>query len=147
MLLAVAMGVVFVGGYNADARLATLLVGLGVTCEVMGKSWHAIFQAYERLGLVSAALILQRALTAVVGIVVLVAGGGLVAAAAVYLGGALAGLLASELDVPALDARAPPAADPRPAAGCCCAAACRSASPACCSSCCVKVDILHARRS
>lgn len=97
ILLALAIGVVFVGGYSADARLATLLVGLGVMCEVMGKSWHAIFQAYERLGLVSAALILQRALTAVVGIVILVAGGGLVAASAVYFGGALAGLLASEI--------------------------------------------------
>lgn len=97
LLLAVAMGVVFIGGYSADARLATLLVGLGVMCEVMGKSWHAIFQAYEKLGLVSAALIIQRTLTALVGIVVLVAGGGIVAAAAVYFGGALTGLLASEL--------------------------------------------------
>lgn len=97
LLLAVAMGVVFIGGYDADARLAALLVGLGVVCEVMGKSWHAIFQAYERLGLVSAALIIQRSLTALVGIVVLLAGGGLVAAAAVYLGGALVGLLVSEL--------------------------------------------------
>jgi O-antigen/teichoic acid export membrane protein len=96
-LLAVAMGVVFVGGYDADARLATLLLGLGVMCEVMGKSWHAIFQAYERLGLVSAALIIQRALTALVGIVILVAGGGIVAASAVYLGGALTGLVASEV--------------------------------------------------
>lgn len=96
LLLALAMAVVFVGGYSADARIATLLVGLGVMCEVMGKSWHAIFQAYERLGLVSAALIIQRALTAFVGIAVLLAGGGLVAASAVYFGGALVGLLASE---------------------------------------------------
>ena len=105
-------------------------------CEVMGKSWHAIFQAYERLGLVSAALIIQRALTAFVGIAVLVAGGGLVAASAVYLGGALAGLLACRGLLPPLHALAPPAPDAARAAGSCCAAACRSASPACCSSCC-----------
>ncbi len=97
LLLALAMGVVFVGGYDADARIATLLVGLGVMCEVMGKSWHAIFQAYERLGLVSAALIIQRSLTAFVGIGVLLAGGGLVAAAGVYLGGAVVGLISSEV--------------------------------------------------
>lgn len=97
LLLAVATGVVFVGGYSADARLATVLVGLGVMAEVMGKSWHAIFQAYERLGLVSAALIIQRTLTAGVGIAILLAGGGLVPAAAVFLGGALTGLVASEL--------------------------------------------------
>src|SRR3954471_8688502 len=56
-LLLVAMGVVFAGGYDAATRLATLLVGAGVAAEVMSKSWHAIFQAYERLGLVSACLI------------------------------------------------------------------------------------------
>src|SRR4051812_2876274 len=81
-LLLVAMGVVFAGGYSAPTRLATLLVGAGVAAEVMSKSWHAIFQAYERLGLVSACLILQRLLTSIVGVVVLLAGGGLVAAAA-----------------------------------------------------------------
>src|SRR4051812_5455504 len=69
-LLAIAMAIVSVGGYDAETRLATLLVGLGVAVEVMAKSWHAVFQAHERLGLISACLILQRALTAVVGITV-----------------------------------------------------------------------------
>src|SRR3954451_8114817 len=96
LLLCVALGVVFIGGYSASVRLATLLVGLGVAAEVMAKSWHSIFQAYERLELVSACLILQRTLTAVVGIAVLLAGGGLVAAAGAYLRGAIAGLTAAE---------------------------------------------------
>lgn len=97
LLLGVAMAVVFVGGYSADARLATLLVGLGVAAEVMARSWNAIFQGYERLELVSATLILQRVLTAVLGIAILAAGGGLVAAAAVYLVGALVAFVATEL--------------------------------------------------
>lgn len=96
VLLAVAVGVVVLGGYDAQTQLAAVLVGLGVMAEVMAKSWHAIFQANERLGIVSACLIVQRTLTAVVGIVWLLAGGGLLAASAAYLGGAVIGLLACE---------------------------------------------------
>src|SRR4051794_34325490 len=95
-LLAVAMGVVVIGGYSGATKLATLFIGVGVAAEVMAKSWGAIFQAHERLELVSAGLIVQRVLTAGVGIAVLVGGGGLVAAALVYMGGALGGLLAVE---------------------------------------------------
>src|SRR4051794_30784483 len=87
VLLAVAMTVVLVGGYTSQARLTTLLVGLGVAVEVMAKSWHAVFQARQRLGIVSACLIVQRTMTAAVGIAVLLAGGGLGAAAAGYFGG------------------------------------------------------------
>jgi O-antigen/teichoic acid export membrane protein len=96
-LLAVAIAVVFLGGYDADARLATVLLGLGVTLDVMARSWNAIFQGYERLELISATLILQRGLTAVLGIVVLAAGGGLVAASAVYLTGSLVAFAFTEL--------------------------------------------------
>jgi O-antigen/teichoic acid export membrane protein len=96
-LLGVAIGVVVIGGYRAESKLATRFIGLGVAAEVMAKSWGAIFQAHERLELVSAGLIIQRVLTAVVGIAVLLSGGGLVAAALVYMGGAAVGLLAVEL--------------------------------------------------
>ena len=96
-LLAVAMTVVFVGGYDAQARLATLLVGLGVMIEVMARSWNAIFQGHERLELISVTLIVQRGLTAILGIVVLASGGGLVAAGAVYLTGALVAFVVTEL--------------------------------------------------
>src|SRR4051812_37817939 len=89
LLLGVAMVVVFIGGYSAAERLATLFIGVGVAAEVMAKSWGAIFQAHERLELVSIGLIIQRVLTAIVGIAVLMAGGGLVPAAAVYMAGAL----------------------------------------------------------
>lgn len=96
VLLVLALGIVSVAGYSAEARLVILLVGGGVALEVLSKSWHAIFQAHERLELVSACLVLQRVLTAAVAIPVLLTGGGLVAASAVYAGGALVGLLAAE---------------------------------------------------
>ena len=37
VLLSIAMAVVFVGGYGAEARLTPLLVGLGVAIEVMAR--------------------------------------------------------------------------------------------------------------
>ena len=92
-----------------------LIVGLGVAIEVLAKSWHAVFQGRERLALVSACLILQRTLTAVVGITVLLAGGGLLGAACVYLGGARGRPRRGRVLLPALDARA--ARPSRPAAG------------------------------
>lgn len=110
VLLSIAMGVVFVGGYDTDARWATLLVGLGVWVEVMARSWNAIFQAYERLELVSVTLIIQRGLTAILGIVVLTAGGGLVAAGMVYLTGAVVAFVATEY----MWRRFTPATRPRP---------------------------------
>lgn len=111
VLLALALAIVLAGGYDADTRLAALLVGLGVAAEVTSKSWHAIFQARERLALISACVILQRTLTAAVGIAWLLAGGGILAASAAYLLGALAGLVASELAY----RRWTPADRPRPA--------------------------------
>src|SRR3954447_9340766 len=95
-LLAVAMAVVFIGGYGAEERLAVLVVGGGVAIEVLAKSWHAVFQGRERLALISACLILQRTLTAVIGITVLVTGGGLVETAFVYFGCSIVGLVAAE---------------------------------------------------
>src|SRR3954452_17949631 len=67
-LLALALAVVFAGGYDAETREAVLVVGAGVAIEVLAKSWHSVFQGFERLALISACLILQRTLTAVVGI-------------------------------------------------------------------------------
>jgi O-antigen/teichoic acid export membrane protein len=110
ILLAVAVGIVVVGGYPAETQIATVIVGLGAAAEVMAKSWHAVFQGRERLELVSACLILQRLLTASVGIALLLSGAGLVAAAFAYLGGALVALAAAELAL----RRHTPAARPPP---------------------------------
>src|SRR6478735_10262343 len=95
-LLAIAMAVAFVGSYGAQERLAVLVVGGGVAIEVLAKSWHSVFQGRERLALISACLILQRTLTAVIGITVILNGGGLVSAAFVYFGCSIVGLVAAE---------------------------------------------------
>jgi O-antigen/teichoic acid export membrane protein len=96
-LLLVAVAIVHLGGYPPDTRLAVYLVGLGVAVENLGRTWYAVFQAHERLELVSGAVVLQRIATAAVGIGVLLAGGGLIAASAVFLGGAILGLLAAHV--------------------------------------------------
>ena len=96
-LLAVAVAVVTIGNYTADARIVTLLVGTGVAMEVVSRTWHSVFQAHERLGLVSGCLIVQRTVTAVGGIAVLLAGGGLIAASAMFALGGLVGLTIAEV--------------------------------------------------
>ena len=58
-----------------------------------------IFQANERLDLISLSIVIQRTLTAVAGIVVLTRGGGVVAASLVFSIGAVCGLVVSELSV------------------------------------------------
>lgn len=97
VMLGVAAIVANLGNATAEGRAAVYVVGIGTLLEVLSKSWHAIFQGYERFELASATLIIQRTLTAAVGIAVLRAGGDVVAAAAVYAGGALVAVLVAEL--------------------------------------------------
>jgi O-antigen/teichoic acid export membrane protein len=96
VMLCVAAVVVNLGDASAEGRMAVYVVGVGSLLEVLSKSWFSIFQGFERLGLVSAVLIVQRSVTAAVGIVVLLAGGGVIAASAVYAGGSLVAVLAAE---------------------------------------------------
>ena len=97
LMLGAAVLLVSFGDTSAEGRAAVAIVGAGALLEELSKSWHSIFLGYERLDLVSAALIVQRTVTAAVGIAVLLAGGGLVAASVVYAGGAAVGVLACEL--------------------------------------------------
>jgi O-antigen/teichoic acid export membrane protein len=95
VLLAVMAIVVNVAGYEGDAKLAVYLVGAGVALENLGRTWQAAMQAHERLGLVSGALIVQRTVTSVVAIALMLGGAGLVGVSAVFLGGAAVGLVAA----------------------------------------------------
>ena len=61
--------------------------------ENLGRTWHSVFQAYERMGYIAFALIVQRTVTAVAGVAALMAGGGLIAVSVVYLGGAVLGFV------------------------------------------------------
>jgi O-antigen/teichoic acid export membrane protein len=94
-LLLLAALLVNLAGYSADARAAVYIVGAGVAIESLGRTWHAVFTAYERLELISISLVIQRTLTAAVGIAVLMAGGGLIAVSIVFALGCVAGLLIS----------------------------------------------------
>ena len=93
VLLIVAAVIVNLGDWPAEARAAVYIVGAGVALENLGRTWHSVFTAYERLGMISISLVIQRTLTAGVGIAVLLAGGGVVAVSVVFAAGALIGLL------------------------------------------------------
>ena len=107
VLLLLAVLIASLGDFSADARAAVVIVGLGVAVEGLARTWYMIFQASERLELVSLSIVLQRTLTAVIGIVVLKQGGGVVAASLVFAAGAVAGLAVSEYSVRRLVPRRP----------------------------------------
>jgi O-antigen/teichoic acid export membrane protein len=94
-LMAVMALIIAFGGYSGETQLAIMLIGVGVAFEALGKTLFAIFQAYERMAYIAATLIVQRTAVAVVGIVVLLAGGGLVEVSIVFAAGGLLGVLAS----------------------------------------------------
>jgi O-antigen/teichoic acid export membrane protein len=96
-LMAALAVIVFAGDYSPTTHLAVMLIGLGVAFEVLGKTFHAIFQAHERMQFIAGSLIIQRITVAIAGIAVLVAGGGLVDVSIVFCLGGLLGLLSSLL--------------------------------------------------
>jgi O-antigen/teichoic acid export membrane protein len=108
LMLGAAALIVNLGDATPDGRAAVYIVGAGALLEVLSKSWHSIFQGYERLDLISATLIVQRTLTAAVGIAVLVSGGGLVAASVVYAAGAAVAVVVCELLLRRLGVRRAP---------------------------------------
>ena len=91
-LLAAAL-IVNLGDWSADARAAVYIIGVGVAVENLGRTWHSVFTAYERLEMISISLVIQRVLTAAVGVGVLLSGGGLVAVSIVFTAGCFLGLL------------------------------------------------------
>ncbi len=96
-LVALACGIAWVGGYSHETQVVVLLVGIGVAVEVFVKSWHALFQAHERLGLVSACIIFQRTVTAIAGVAALRSGAGVVAASAIFAAGSVLTLVLAEV--------------------------------------------------
>jgi O-antigen/teichoic acid export membrane protein len=109
VMVGVALLVVTLGDYSATEHAAVAIVGIGSVLELMSKSWFSIFQGYERLDLVSLVLIAQRFSTAIVGIVILLAGGGVLAAGAVYAAGAALAVVLSEVTLRRLGVRRAPA--------------------------------------
>ena len=59
--------------------------------ENLGRTWGAVLQAYQRMEFISVSLIVQRVLTAVAGVAVLLLGGQLLAVSMVMLVSAVIG--------------------------------------------------------
>jgi O-antigen/teichoic acid export membrane protein len=97
VLLGVLAGIVLIGPYSGETRLAVVLVGLGVGIEMLSLAPQAVVQGYERMHLVAVGLVVQRMVTAIVGIAILLAGGGLIAASLVFVAGSVVGYLVSDL--------------------------------------------------
>lgn len=97
VLLLLAAVLVNLARYPADARYAFYLVSAGVVLEHLSKTRYAAFVAYERMKHMSLSIVLQRTVTAGVGVVLLLHGAGLLTAATVFLAGAVVGLVVSEL--------------------------------------------------
>jgi O-antigen/teichoic acid export membrane protein len=107
VLLGLAVVIVNLGDFSHDARMAVVILGTGVAIEAIARTWYMIFQANERLELISLSIVIQRTLTALVGIAVLKLGGGVIASSVVYTAGAVAGLTVSEVSVRRLVGRRP----------------------------------------
>ncbi|HEY7453290.1 MAG TPA: flippase [Thermoleophilaceae bacterium] len=93
LLLLLAALIVNLGDWPHEARIASYIIVAGVAIENLGRTWHAVFTAYERLDMISISLVIQRVLTAAVGIAVMEAGGGLIAVSVVFSLGAVTGFL------------------------------------------------------
>lgn len=83
--LVLVIGLAYVGDYGADVRAAVALLALAGLFEVGSKTVFATFRGLENVVPIVRALMLQRFLTAAVGIAAMLAGAGLVPVSIVYL--------------------------------------------------------------
>ena len=95
-LTGVLAGIVLTGPYSAETSVAVILIAIGVGVEMQSQTLHAVVQGFERMDLGAAGLALQRGITALVGIGVLLFGGGLIAACLVFVAGSVAGVIVSD---------------------------------------------------
>jgi O-antigen/teichoic acid export membrane protein len=100
--LALAAGIVALAGYPPQTRTVVYVLLLGLLLESLGRTAQHVFTAFERADRASAGIVIQRALTAAVGIGALASGLGVVAVAWAYALGALAGVLVSFALLPRL---------------------------------------------
>lgn len=91
---ALIVGVTLLSIYaTPETRDVTALLGIAVVIEQLMATCFATFQSFERLAFIPIALIAQRVLMAVFGIVALLGGAGVVLVAAIYLVTACAGFV------------------------------------------------------
>jgi O-antigen/teichoic acid export membrane protein len=88
--LLVVLALAALAGMSGYTALVTLLMGLGFVGDFMLQVSFAVFQAYERVGLMPVVLIAQRWVTTAAAATVLYLGGDIVGVAAIYCTGAMA---------------------------------------------------------
>lgn len=82
-------GVAALAGMSSHTLIVVLLLGVGLMGEYMVQVPYAVFQAYERVELVTIVLIVQRWVTTAIAISALYLGAGLVTVAGIYCIGTL----------------------------------------------------------
>jgi O-antigen/teichoic acid export membrane protein len=95
--LLIALAVMTLGGTSAHTRTVVLLLGLGFTAEYMVQIPFAVFQAYERVSLVTVVLVTQRWVTTSAAVAALYLGAGLVAVVGIFCAGAVGGVVLGTL--------------------------------------------------
>ena len=90
--LVAAVAFTFAAGYDAEVRATTALLSAAAIVELAAKSYYATFQGLDDMRPVAASFLVQRYVTAAVGVAAMLAGAGVVEVAAIYLGGALLAL-------------------------------------------------------
>ena len=90
-LTAVAVGVSWLNGYATAVHATVALLGVGCIVESLSKTVAATFLAHDDTRPAAMGLVLQRFVSAGVGVAALAAGAGLVPVAGIYLLGAVAG--------------------------------------------------------
>ena len=92
-LILLAVAIAAVTGQDSETVAAVVVLGTGVAIENLGRTWYAVLQAHERMEFISAALILQRTLTALLALFLVLLDGGLLVACGAYAIGAPFGVL------------------------------------------------------
>ncbi|HYF26117.1 MAG TPA: oligosaccharide flippase family protein [Baekduia sp.] len=89
---AMVMGVAVVGPYADRVVLTTAVLSLAMIVDLVMLTPHALFRGLERVQVVARALVLYRALLAVLGVAAMLAGGGIAEVAVIWLACALLAL-------------------------------------------------------
>jgi O-antigen/teichoic acid export membrane protein/peptidoglycan/xylan/chitin deacetylase (PgdA/CDA1 family) len=96
-VLTVALLVLNLIGYDTRTREAAYVLTVGLLLDLIGKTFEGVFNGTERGELLALSLVVQRIVTAAVGLSLLAAGYGVVAVAASYSAGSAVGVLTSGL--------------------------------------------------
>ena len=87
-VLTAALLLVSLLGYDMEARATVYVLTAGLLFDLLAKSFHSVFNAVERSDLLTATVVAQRVVAALLGIAVLAAGYGVVVVSATYTLGA-----------------------------------------------------------